>query len=149
MSKKISIGKIILSVVLGFVIIIGTAVFILFSTVTSMNKVHPPKEVVLGNGAKQAALIYEPSKSNLNDEVALKVADLVQNKGYKVTVNYPSKDLNYNLNDYDVIIFASPVYAGKVSPVLKEYVENNPVENKKIIAYTVGKFDDNKKELES
>ena len=68
-------------------------------------------------------------------------------KGYTVTINYPSDELKYDLDKYDTIVFGSPVFAGKVSPVLEEYIERNSIENKKVIVYTTGKFSNKKDEL--
>ncbi len=71
----------------------------------------------------------------------------MNDNGYTVTINYPSEDLSYDLEKYDVILFGSPVYAEKVSKVLKNYMENNPVEDKEILLYSVEQNADDKNEL--
>jgi menaquinone-dependent protoporphyrinogen IX oxidase len=68
----------------------------------------------------------------------MSVAQIMADHGYTVTVNCPSSELSYDWKTYDVIAFGSPIYGGKVSPVLKDYVERNPVENKKLLLYSMG-----------
>lgn len=148
MKNKISIKKIIFTILTCFVVTIGIAVAIIYSTVTSINKVYPSEELVFNGGDKKALLIYEPSRSSLSKDVALKTAEIMQKNGYTVTMNCPSNELNYDLQKYDFIVFGSPVYAGHVSPVIEDYMNNNKVENKKILLYSVGKFTDNTNELE-
>lgn len=86
--------------------------------------------------------------TSLIENTSLRIADVMNKKGYTVTINYPSDKIEYDLNKYDIIVFGSPVFADNISPVLKEYIVKNPVENKKIILYTTGKFSDKKNELE-
>lgn len=145
--KKVKIIKVILSVILCFIICIGVGLYLSVSSVNSIEKVYPSREITIGKGEKKALLIYEPSKSKLSENVSLKVTDIMQNNGYSVTINYPSDELEYDLNDYDTIVFASPVYAHKISPVLEKYIKDNPIENKKIILYTLGKLE-NKSDLD-
>lgn len=141
------IRKIILTILGCIIILIGIGIFLLYSTITSINKVHQPKELLLKGGEKQALLIYEPSKGSLSEKVALKTGYIMNDNGYTVTINYPSEYLSYDLKKYDVILFGSPVYAEQVSTVLKNYMENNPVENKEILLYSVGQNADDKNEL--
>lgn len=143
------IRKTILKIFISLVVLAFIGILSMYLIVTSINKVYDPKEIKVEGGQKQALIIYEPSKSNLSEEVTLKIADTMKEEGYTVTINYPSDKLNYDLNKYDVIAFGSPVYCGQVSPVLKKYIENNPIENKKVIAYTIGHDDNNKTDLEN
>lgn len=122
--------------VLFLAIVVGIGY--LASVVTCINKEHKPNEIVLGDGEKTALLIYEPSNSNTAEEITLSVAQIMVDHGYTVTINYPSKELSYDWEKYDVIALGSPVYTGKVSPVLGDYVKRNPVENKNIILYAMG-----------
>lgn len=151
MNKKKGVKKMILKIfgilLLVIVLIIIGGVVTIGSIVSSSNKVHEPDEVVVKGGEKKALLIYQPSKSSMTKDASLKLADVLKEEGYTVKVNYPSDKLNYDLNDYDVLAFGSPVYAGQVSTVLKDYMNNNPVENKKIIVYSVGSIPNNQDEL--
>lgn len=136
--RKGIIKKVVFSVLglllLAIVVVIGW----MYSTVTCINKEYTMEEIVLGEGEKTALLIYEPSKHDTAKEVSMSVAQIMADHGYTVTVNYPSSELSYDWKTYDVIAFGSPIYGGKVSPVLKDYVERNPVENKKLLLYSMG-----------
>ena len=138
--------KVFLKIIGGFILLIGMGIFLMYHTVTSINKEYEPKENIINGGEKQALLIYEPSISSLTEDASLKIADVMNKKGYTVTINYPSDELKYDLDKYDTIVFGSPVFAGKVSPVLEEYIERNSIENKKVIVYTTGKFSNKKDE---
>jgi menaquinone-dependent protoporphyrinogen IX oxidase len=134
--KKKKVFKKILLSVLGILLI--TIVVFVYTSVTSINKEYKSNEIVFGQGDKSALLIYEPSNHDTAKEVSMSVAQIMANHGYTVTVNYPSKELSYDWKKYDVIALGSPIYMGKVSPVLEAYVKRNPVENKKFLIYSMG-----------
>ena len=136
--EKKGIKRILRIILRVFLLAMVVGIGYLYFTVTYINKEFKPQELVLGSGEKTALLIYEPTKSDTSKEVTLEIAQCMVNHGYTVTINYPSKDLSYDWENYDLIAFGSPIYMSKVSPVLKEYVERNPVENKKIIIYAMG-----------
>jgi menaquinone-dependent protoporphyrinogen IX oxidase len=126
----IALGIISLAVVAGIVW--------LYPTVTCINKEYKMEEIILGEGKKTALLIYEPSKHDTSKEVSMSVAQIMADHGYTVTINLPSSELSYDWDAYDLIAFGSPIYGGTVSPVLKDYVIRNPVDNKKILIYSMG-----------
>ena len=136
---------IIVAIVVVFIVCAG-ALFV--TTVKSVDKEHVPSEVVVGTGERSALVIYEPSKSSKTKDISMAIADTLAGEGFTVTINHPSPQLAYNLEDYDVIAFGTPVYAGQISSVLKSYVESNPVENKQILVYVTGAAPDDLKELE-
>ncbi|MDD3412854.1 MAG: flavodoxin domain-containing protein [Lachnospiraceae bacterium] len=136
--RKGVIKKIILSILGIFLIAIAVGVGILQSTVSCINKEYTMEETVLGKGEKTALLIYEPSKHDTAKEVSMSVAQIMVDHGYTVTINCPTKELVYDWEKYDVIALGSPIYAGKVSPVLKDYVTRNPIENKNLLLYSIG-----------
>ena len=132
------VKKIVLSILGVFLLAIVLGISILTSIVGTINKEYKVGEIVIGEGQKTALVIYQPSKSNKSKDISMSIAQTMVDQGYKVTVNVPSKDLSYDWEKYDVIAFGSPIYMGKVSPVLKSYVERNPVANKKILIYAMG-----------
>lgn len=103
-----------------------------------LNKTHTPNEVKLGSGEKTAIIIYQPTKHNTAYNITMAIANTLVKNGYTVTINYPSNDINYNLSQYDLIIFGSSVYVGKPSPVLGNYILRNKFRGKKVLIYTVG-----------
>lgn len=42
---------------------------------------------------------------------------------------------NYDFNDYDLIIFGSPIWAGKFAPAFNTFFANNKITNKKIALF--------------
>lgn len=136
--RKGTFKKIVFIVSGVLILAIAAGIIWLYPTVTCINKEYTMEDIVLGKGEKTALLIYEPSKHDTAKEVSMSVAQIMADHGYTVTINCPSSKLRYNWKAYDVIAFGSPIYGGKVSPVLKDYVERNPVENKKILIYSMG-----------
>lgn len=137
--KRKGIFKKFVLIVLGVLLLsIVAGIIWLYPTITCINKEYKMEEIVLGEGEKTALLIYEPSKHDTAKEVSMSVAQIMVDHGYTVTINLPSSELSYDWKSYDVIAFGSPIYGGQVSPVLKDYVERNQVENKKILIYSMG-----------
>ena len=56
--------------------------------------------------------------------------------------------MNYNVDDYDLLVFGSAVYMGTISGPLQKYMNNAPLEGKDVIVYSVGGSLDEKQELE-
>ena len=141
-TKKGSPIKIILKIIIGLVcagiLVLVVGIGSLAYMVTSINKEYKSNEVIQGEGEKKALIIYEPSRTNAGEDITQSIAKVLEEKGYTVTINYPSKDLDYNWEDYNVIALGSAVFMGQVSPVLKEYVEKQKVENKHIFLYPMG-----------
>ncbi len=144
---KLLIGILIVIAVTG----ISVAVWY-FSTVNSIRRVNTPEETIIWTGESQALLVYEPSNvdaiasATVNAKTA--IASVLAEHEYTVTVNYPSPELDYDLSNYDIIVFGSPVYSGNLSPVLKEFIESNPVTLKHILLFVVGLYPEDDKELQ-
>ena len=136
--KKSKALKIIGGFFLAFFLVCVLGIGTMISIMSSMNKEYSSREVIIGNGEKKALVIYEPSKSGIVKEMSLEMANKIANSGYTVTVNVPSKKLIYSWDEYDIIALGSPVYGGKVSGVLEEYVTQNQTSHKKIIMYCIG-----------
>lgn len=105
-----------------------------------LNKTHTPSEIILGEGEKTAIIIYQPTKHDTAYNITMAIANVLKENGYTVTINYPSDEINYNLSEYDLIVFGSGAYVGKSSPVLGNYILKNRFRDKKVLIYTVGKL---------
>ena len=130
--------KILIAVVAVLVLVIAGALIWYFTTINCIKKVHTPNEAAFGTGDMRALVIYEPSKHDTTKDMSTLLAETLADNGFTVTVNYPSSQLAYRWEDYDIIALGSPVYVKEVSPVLKEYVLNNPIEGKRIILFATG-----------
>lgn len=141
--KKLKIGLGILAVV------IAVAGIWLYSTVSVIYNEVSSDEVILKGGDKQALIIYQPSKHDTAKNLSMALGEELQKQGYTVTINFPSEDLTYDIDDYDVIAYGSPVYASNVSPVLEDYITSLNMKDKKVIVYAVGMLTDETVELDN
>ena len=123
------------------------ASFWLKNSLKVLNTAHNPDELVIGNGQKLALIIYQPTKHKSASGMANVIADCLSEKGYTVKINYPSNQLDYNLSEYDLLVFGSGVYFGRVSPVLTEFIMKNSLKNKSVLIYTVGSRTDDLTDL--
>lgn len=108
----------------------------------SNNQVKGDNEEILKSeqsNPKKALLVYQPSKTGAASEIAHQIAKGLNEKGYEVTMNYPGKNLSYDTSKYSLLVFGSPVYIGKVSSALTDYMKGiKDAGDKKVIIYTVG-----------
>lgn len=104
----------------------------------SLSIIHQPNQVDLGNGEKTALIIYQPASSRSVTQITMALAEALVQNSYKVTVNFPSDSLNYDLSSYDLIAFGSGVFMGSVSSTLCNYMFQNKFRNKKVLIYTIG-----------
>ena len=141
--KKLKIGLGILTAT------IAVAGIWLYSTVSVIYNELSSDEVILKGGDKQALIIYQPSKHDTAKNLSMALGEELQKQGYTVTINFPSEDLTYDIDDYDVIAYGSPVYASNVSPVLEDYITSLNMKDKKVIVYAVGMLTDETVELDN
>jgi flavodoxin len=141
--KKLKIGLGILAVV------IAVAGIWLYSTVSVIYNEVSSDEVILKGEEKQALVIYQPSKHDTAKNLSMALGEELQKQGYTVTINFPSEDLTYDIDDYDIIAYGSPVYASNVSPILEDYITSLNMKDKKVIVYAVGMLTDETVELDN
>lgn len=131
------------------VIAIITFISLNLWTGSILEREHSDQENILGTGEKQALLIYQPSNGDTAETVSHEIANSLVANGYTVTINVPLKNLKYDISKYDLIVLGSPVYFGKVSPLVEDFVSNNSIDNKEVVIFVTGSvLDENKEELE-
>jgi len=97
------------------------------------------KEIILkGEKNKNALVLYQKSKHKTATNITNALAEELNQNGYTVTINHPSKKLNYNINDYDILAFGSAVYMGQISKPLLKYMDKISLKNKRVIVYAIG-----------
>lgn len=75
-------------------------------------------------------LRLEPVKEYTNSNIKI----LFQGGYESVAKKLPTlKPYEFNANDYEYIIIATPVWASTFAPVLRSFFQDNPITNKKII----------------
>lgn len=112
----------------------------------SVEETKKPNEVVLeGDKNKKALIIYQQSADESTYLATMILADKLNEEKYTVVINYPSKKIDYNIDDFDVVALGSPVYAGKVSKALLSYIEITDFSNKNVLVFLTGKKEDKSK----
>ena len=118
-------------------------------TVTIRDTRRRSAEKRVGQGARKALLLYQPSNAKRNVAQAEALAARLAEMGYAVTVNHPSEDLPYAPGDYDLLVFGSPVYMGETARPLRRYLETHPFTGKRVLLYVDGLDRERAPELET
>ena len=116
------------------------AMALLKGAVRKRDRVRSPEERTFGAGERGALLLYQPSNHGSNAPLTQALAEEVAALGYTVTVNYPSEQLPYNPEDYDLLIFGTNVYMGEVADPLKKYIAAHPFAGKRVLLYVTGQL---------
>ena len=142
-------GKIIL-IILGVLVVLFIADYVFFKIYLNLNtkELSPNEKILNGNADKKALVLYQKSKHDTATNITMALAEELNENGYTVVINHPSSELNYNVEDYDLLVFGSAVYMGTVSEPLQKYIDNAPLEGKDVVVYSVGGSLDEKQELE-
>ncbi|MEG2097069.1 MAG: hypothetical protein RRY65_02770 [Pseudoflavonifractor sp.] len=125
--------------VFGLLLVLAVAAMVFFKlTVGKRDTWKSPEEHIYGDGTRQALLLYQPSNHRHNVPPIKALAECLAGMGYRVTVNYPSKQLDYDPACYDLLVFGSAVYMGETAKPLTEYLQTHPVTGKKILLFVTG-----------
>lgn len=136
-----------LTFIIGIILIgIGLKIYHFFQ-MKELDKNWGNKEYILEGGEKKALVLYQPSKHNTADKLNRLLAETLQKQGYEVTVNYLCVGERYSLEEYEVISLGSPVYSGKISSLMGEYLEKKRPIRKKLIFFITGMLPYREKEF--
>ncbi|SBW09501.1 conserved exported hypothetical protein [uncultured Eubacteriales bacterium] len=125
--------------VLLVMLVLGLAAMIFFKlAIGTRDSWRNPEEKIVGDGAKKALLLYQPSNGKHNVSMAMALAELAAGRGYTVTVNHPSEKLTYDPAEYDLLIYGSAVYMGETSKALRNYIQAHPVTGKDVLIFVTG-----------
>ncbi len=132
------------------VILIILAVLLYLKSYSDFNnKPQKCREIILGEGnGKKALLLYHGSKHKTTEEAASTIGKELVALGYRVTINTPCKELNYDPMDFDLLIFGSPAYLGRPSQALIEYLKDNLFVQKKVLIFVTGLTPEDTREIE-
>lgn len=97
---------------------------------------------------KKILLLYHDSRhSTMSKRVGFMVK-ILNEQGYDVYTDHPNIKLDYNPMDYDVLVFACPVYLGNYSKAFNKYIEAHPFVSKKVLILLMGMDSEDKRELD-
>lgn len=124
------------------VVIIIVFAFFIFSCETKQKKldtIYPPNEEKISGGKRNALLLFQPFEPLKEENKKVKdfVLDFLKENNYNITLNYPSKDINYNAKDFDVIILLAYEYRTNIGQPMLEYIEKSNFEEDNILIITM------------
>ena len=136
----ITVGAVIVIVIIAMIILV----------ISIENKINSPQgdaEVILQgthSNSKKAIVVFQPSMFGNTNTIAGEIGRGLNESGYEVTINHPGEHLSADLSSYEVIFFGSPIYAGQISSVLKEYMQEVSFsDNSKVILFITGLLEEN------
>lgn len=130
------ISKIILGVFLTL-IISGILVVALFFSVNGKEQ-RNQENIVNSDREERVLILYQDSRMGNTKRVVDVAVQTFKDYGYTVVSNHPREDTAYDLEDYSVIVLASPVYAGQISEALLEYAGKQDFTGKKVLVLLTG-----------
>lgn len=140
-------------VVIGIVILVVAAIVAIVVAMGLVNKQKVSNEKVLpskNTSIKKALIIFQPSMSDVTSLMANSIAKGLNDGGYEVTLNYPGKGLSSDISQYSVVVFGSPVYAGKPLTIVTDYISRiKDFSDKRIVLFSTGADALNQGELET
>jgi flavorubredoxin len=134
--KRILAG---LGIFVGVVILSAVAAMLAISSTNASKGNHEEILKSAQDEPKRALVVYQPSVSDVSSGVAHRIARGLNDGGYEVTLNNPGDFLPDDLSQYDVVVFGSPVYMGKVSDALTGYMKRiTALPAGRIVLYSTG-----------
>ncbi|WP_343209745.1 hypothetical protein [Anaerolentibacter hominis] len=130
--------KILLGIVIVLAMIIAGMMLFFRHFLRLLQRKNRSEERRLEGGSRQALILWHPSGHNSMRRVTDLAAKKLQEKGYTVTVNYVSDQLNYQPEEYDLLMFGTPVYMGQTSLPLQNYLKGHSFAGKQVVIYVCG-----------
>ena len=138
--RKVTIG--IVSALTGVIVlsVSGTlAVMTFIPTRLSLQYQSSPQHYTATKPIGKALVIYQPAWTDITKNAADALAKSLSHNGYDVTVNYPGSFLSQDVSNYAVLVFGTPIYNSKGSPLVVNYLKGlKGLSGKKVILFTTG-----------
>ncbi|HEX3037880.1 MAG TPA: flavodoxin domain-containing protein [Oscillospiraceae bacterium] len=137
--------KIVMGIVIGLsgiiMLSVGGTIFVMTYIPTRLNSQYQnaPQHYIAAKPIGKALVIYQPAWTDITKNAANALAKSLKDKGYDVTVNYPGSFLPKDVSDYAVLVFGTPIYNSKGSPLVVNYLKSlKGLSGKKVILFTTG-----------
>lgn len=99
----------------------------------------PQKSIELGNGKKQALIVYDPDPIyNLDEKVCLTFGKALAKRGIKVKIATVSAADKLNMADFEAYVFCANTYNWRPDQAVTEFIEKTSIEDKPVVAITLG-----------
>ena len=126
------------NVLLVFLLILVVTSIVLIVVGNGKESTPSFKETIVGEGQKQALVIFKPSNNDTTESVMMELAEQLSQMDYTVTVNQVSEQMTYDFATYDLLAFGTPVYMGNTADELEDYISNNSVQGKRVLLVATG-----------
>ena len=136
--KKISF------IIVGILLLLVIGFMMLSSYCRNLNATEQTyAEEKIGAQDKQALILYQESITNMVKDNVDAISATLQKSGYSIVTNHPRADLDYAVQDYDVIDFdvivlVSPTYARQVAQPLLDFIDTQDFTSTKVYGVIVG-----------
>jgi menaquinone-dependent protoporphyrinogen IX oxidase len=125
--------------IFGIILAIIVVVAVVIWGVTYANSLGSETLKSSENITGKALIVYDPGWSGATKNIATKMGQELQSKGYEVTVAGVRSVEASNITGYNLLIFGSPTYVGNPSGLINSYIENlNLPQNVTVGVFTVG-----------
>lgn len=132
MKKKIII-------IIGILALIIIGFIVLSSYCRKLNETEQANvEEKINPENKQALILYQDSLGTTVKDNVEAITNTLEQSGYSIIRNHPRSDLNYSIQDYEVIVLVSPVYARKLAQPLLNFTDKQDFTGKKVYGVIVG-----------
>lgn len=138
--RKATIGIVIgLAAIISLSVIGTIAVMTFIPTRLNSQYQSAPQHYTVTKPIGKALVIYQPAWTDITKNAANALAKSLNDKDYDVTVNYPGSFLPHDVSNYAVLVFGTPIYNSKGSPLVVNYLKRlKGLSGKKVILFTTG-----------
>ena len=131
-------GLVIAGIVLIVAVIIAVMLFV-FKDILSYTATGSKTLSPAGASAGQALVVYDTGVSGAAKRAAVKIAGVLQSKGYTVNLAGVRSATAMSVSGYDVIVVDGPVYGDKLGSSVQTYLQNlNASQTAKIGVFATG-----------
>lgn len=110
----------------------------MFFTVNGKEQADQEQQFPADSAGKNALVLYQGSRLGLTQKAAEFACSSLQGEGFSVTANHPRADSTYDPQEYDIVVLASPVYAGQVSEPLLRFADTQDFTGKNVLVLLTG-----------
>ena len=109
-----------------------------FFTINGKEQADQERQFSADSGEKRALVLYQDSCLGLTQKAAELACTTLQSESFSVTANHPRADSPYAPQEYDIVVLASPVYAGQVSEPLLRFADTQDFTGKNVLVLLTG-----------
>lgn len=123
------------------IIIFGIFVFSCEMNERKLNTMYESKEEVFSGEKRTALLLFQPFEplKEENEKIKNFVLDFFKEHNYNIKANYPTNEIKYNAEEFDVIVLIAYEYRNNIGKPMIDFIEESAFIEKNILLITIGK----------